>query len=134
MKTANRKGIVQAVMGVTALGAMLVAGSTKAQAQVAVGVQYGYPSNAPYYDGRQVYNRDDRGRRDWDRDDDGYRDERREAYGRQQQYLRQQEYIRQQEYARREAYARQQAWQRHEAHERQEEWEEHGGRNYGWDR
>ena len=117
------------------MGAMLFAGTTKAHAQIAVGVQYGYPSNAGYYDGRQVYDRDDyRGRRDWDRDGDGYGEERREAYARRQEYLRQQEYIRQQEYARREAYARQQAWQRHEAHEREEEWEEHGGRNYGWDR
>lgn len=131
MRTANTQGIAKAVLEVAAMGAILFAASTKAQAQFAAGVQVGQP----YYNSGYYNNGYYEGRRGSDRDWDGYRDhERREAYARQQEYLREQEYLRQQEYARREAYARQRAWQRHEAHEREEEWEERGGRDYGWDR
>ncbi len=113
MTTANVKGIVvKAILGVTVAGAMLIAGTPKAQAQqFAVGVQFGAPYSAGYYGGG----------RDFDRD--GYRDhERREAY----EFERRQAFLRQQEFERREAFARQ------EAHERHEQWErgERGGYEY----
>lgn len=119
MTTANVKGIVtKAVLGAAAMGAFLFAGTAKAQAQFAVGVQFGQPYYATgYYNGGYY-----EGRRDYDRD--AYLDhERREAWERQQAF------VRQQEFERREAFARHEAW---EHHEREEQFEH--GRGYGWGR
>ena len=44
MKIADMKGmILKTMLGVTAMGAMLFAGTAKADAQVAVGFRFGYP-------------------------------------------------------------------------------------------
>jgi hypothetical protein len=104
MKLTNKKGIVaKTLMVALAAGTIAFAGTQKAEAQWAVGVQVGQPAyTSGYY---PVY---DRGY---------YRDhEAREAYERQQAYLAHERW----EHERREAYARQQAYYAHERHEQRE--------------
>ncbi|MDP9038503.1 MAG: hypothetical protein M3O02_04400 [Acidobacteriota bacterium] len=118
MTTANAKGIVvKAVLGFTAMGAFLLGGAVKAQAQhLAVAVQFGTPYGGGYYnDRREAY-----GYRDHDRDWDRADDRRREAY----QFELRQEAIRREQYEEHE---------RREAIERHEQWER-AHRAYGWDR
>ena len=113
MKVTNKKGIVaKTLMVALAAGTLAFAGTQKAQAQWAVGVQLGQPAyTSGYY---PTYDRD------------YYRDhEAREAYARQQAYLAHERW----EHEQREAYARRQAYYQHERHER---WE-HANRYYDRD-
>jgi hypothetical protein len=101
MKVTNKKGIVaKTLMVALAAGTLAFAGTQKAQAQWAVGVQLGQPAYASGY--YPAYDRDD------------YRG--REAYARQQAYLAHERW----EHEQREAYARQQAYYQHQRHE---QWE-----------
>lgn len=108
MKLTNVKSLVTKSLTVGLLaGAFVLAAPAKANAQVAIGVQFG----APVYDGYNDY------------------------YARQrwEQYRRQQAYEAQQEYARQQAWAQHEAWERHEAIERREAWErQQAYGNYGY--
>lgn len=87
MTSANVKGlVVKGMLGAVAMGAMLFAGTAKAQAQgFAVGVQFGGPAYYPqtaYYGAPGYYERD--ARRDAFLRHEA--EERREAFRRQQQW------------------------------------------------
>ena len=108
MKVTGKKGIVaKTLMVALAAGTLAFAGTQKAQAQWAVGVQLGQPAYTQEY--YPAYNRG------YDRD--YYRDhEAREAYARQQAYIAHERW----EHEQREAYARQRAYYWHQRHE---QWE-----------
>lgn len=112
MKINNKNGLVaKTLMVALAAGTLAFAGTQKAQAQWAVGVQFGQPVYSGYY---PAYDRD------------YYRDhEAREAYERQQAYLAHERW----EHEQREAYARRQAYYEHERHE---QWER-ANRYHDWD-
>jgi hypothetical protein len=113
MKLTEKKGIVaKTLMVALAAGTLAFAGTQKAQAQWAVGVQFGQPAyTRGYY---PAYDRD------------YYRNhEAREAYARRQAYLAHERW----EHEQREAYARQQAYYQHQRHE---QWE-HANRYYDRD-
>src|ERR1700737_1737261 len=96
MKSTNVKAMVAKAMTIGLLaGAVVLAAPAKAQAQIAVGVQLGYPQYG--YPQRGYYDH-----------------ERQEAIAQHEAWERQQAYLQH------EAWERQQAYQRHEAEEREQ--------------
>lgn len=97
MNIANVKGLaVKGTLGALALGAFFFAATAKAQAQWAVGVQFGAPAYAypqtAYYGNQGYYDRD--ARRDWYRHEEREAMERREAMIRREQWERAREFDR----------------------------------------
>ncbi len=93
MKLTNVKAMVAKSLTVGLLaGAFVLAAPAKADAQIAIGVQFG----APVYDGYNDY----------------YARQRYEQYRRQQAFEAQQAYARQQAWAQHEAWERREAWER----------------------
>jgi hypothetical protein len=107
MKSTNVKSMVAKVMTVGLLaGAVVLAAPAKAQAQIAVGVQLGYPQYG--YQQRGYYDH-----------------ERQEAIARHEAWERQQAYLQH------EAWERQQAYLRHEEEEREQAYRVRGRDDWG---